>query len=227
MAEDAGAERPFVRCNMISSIDGAVAVGGRSGQLGGAADRRLFRVLRALADVVLVGAGTVRAENYGPVRLDDALRRLRTERGKPAVPPAAVVTRSANLDWSAPFFTAAEHRPIVFVPGDCDEGARRRGEEVADFAVAGAERVDPSLLLQHLHGLGYRSVLLEGGPGLNAELAEAGLLDELCLTLAPRLVAGDGPRVLAGTELPRPRELELRHLLEEDGFLFCRLAVRR
>ncbi len=221
-----GGDRPFVRCNMISSLDGAITVNGRSGMLGGPADRRVFLALRAHADVILVGAGTVRAESYGPARLDDDVRKQRQRRGQSPVPPIAVVTRSGNLDWSSPLFTEAEQRPIVFTTNDCDDGERRRGEKVADFVVAGDTNVDPRRVLDHFHRSGYRSVLLEGGPGLNADVVHAGLLTELCLTLAPRLVAGNGPRVLAGPELLHPLDLGIVHLLEEDGFLFYRLAVR-
>ena len=227
LPSDAASDRPFVRCNMISSLDGAVTVEGRSRLLGGPADRKVFQTLRALADVVLVGAGTVRAEGYGPVRVSPELRAGRQERGQSPVPPIAVVTGAGNLDWSSPFFTQAEARPIVFTSAAIDPRVRRRGEEVADVVVAGDERVDPRSALGHLDALGLRSVLLEGGPGLNAEVAHAGLLDELCLTIAPRMVAGSGPRVLAGPELPTPLDLEPVHLLEEDGFLFSRLAVRR
>jgi riboflavin biosynthesis pyrimidine reductase len=215
----------FVRCNMISTLDGAISLNGRSGILGGPSDRRLFQVLRSLADVVLVGAGTMRAEGYGPVILDEELRQQRKERGQSTVPPIAVVTRSAHLDWSSPFFAAAEARPIVFTTGDLGDEARHRGSNVADFVVAGEVRVDPRLVLDHLQGAGYRSVLLEGGPHLNAEVVLTGLLDELCLTVSPRLAAGTGPRVLAGEELSQPLDLGLIHLLEEDGFFFYRLAV--
>jgi riboflavin biosynthesis pyrimidine reductase len=211
---------------MISTLDGAVAVHGRSGMLGGPGDHRVFQVLRSLADVILVGAGTARDERYGPARLDDTLRHQRRQRGQPPVPPIAVVTRSANLDWSSPFFTEAEARPIVLTTSDYDQATRTRGEKVAEFVVAGHDRVDPRQALAYFHRSGYRSVLLEGGPGLNADVVDAGLLDELCLTLSPRLVAGSGPRVLAGPELPHPLDLDIIHLLEEDGFLFYRLAIR-
>src|SRR5207237_703238 len=97
--------RPFARINMISSLDGAIAVNGRSGLLGGAGDRQVFHVLRSLADVILVGAGTARAERYGPARIDPEIQERRRARGQTAVPPIAVVTRSCHLDWSAPFFT--------------------------------------------------------------------------------------------------------------------------
>lgn len=219
--------RPFVRCNMISSLDGAISVKGRSGMLGGDADRHLFGVLRSLTDVILVGAGTARAEGYGPARLDVDLRRRRQERGQSPVPPIAIVTRSCHLDWSAPFFTEAEARPIVITTADCDQTGRRQAEKVADVYAAGDNQVDLGAALRQLNDARFHSVLLEGGPGLNAQVVAADLLDELCLTLAPRLVAGDGPRVLAGDELPRPLELDTVHLLEADGFLFYRLAVRR
>ncbi|MDE3086607.1 MAG: pyrimidine reductase family protein [Acidobacteriota bacterium] len=223
--DTAGRSRPFVRCNMISTLDGAIAVQGRSGMLGGPADRRVFQVLRAQADVVVVGAGTARAEGYGPARLDPELRRGRTAGGKSPVPPIAVVTGSGDLDWGSPFFAQAEERPIVFSTARGLSSAGAPAAEVAELVEAGEERVDPGRVLAHLQGQGRGSVLLEGGPGLNADFVAAGLLDELCLTLAPRLVAGSGPRVLAGPELPRPLDLDVVGLLEEDGFLFYRLAV--
>jgi riboflavin biosynthesis pyrimidine reductase len=224
--EGVGEHRAFVRCNMISSIDGAISVNGRSGMLGGPADSHLFHVLRSLADVILVGAGTYRAEGYGPVRLSEDVQKARRARGQEAVPPIAVVTRS-DMDWASPFFTEAQVRPIVVTTSDYDRGAMSRGEKVADFVVAGDTRVDPARALEHLHRSGYRSVLLEGGPGLNADIVDAGLLDELCLTVSPRLVAGSGPRVMAGPELAQPLELDMVHLLEEDGLLFYRLTVAR
>jgi riboflavin biosynthesis pyrimidine reductase len=226
VAPDPVRGRPFLRCNMISTLDGAITLSGRSGMLGGPADRRVFTVLRSLADVILVGAGTARAESYGPVLLDDRLRALRTGRGQSPVPPIALVTSSANLDWSAPFFTDAEARPIVFTTAGSDAGGRKRGSEVADVVVAGESAVDLVRAVDHLRSAGYRLVLLEGGPGLNAEVVHEGLLDELCLTVSPLLVAGSGPRVLAGPELPQPLPLRTVHLLEEDGFFFYRLAVR-
>jgi riboflavin biosynthesis pyrimidine reductase len=210
---------------MISTLDGAITIEGRSGLLGGPADRNVFQVLRSVADIILVGAGTARAEGYGPVMLDDQLRARRAARGQSDVPPIAVVTGTGNLDWSAPFFTEADARPVVVTTSACDTGARRRAEAVADVLIAGEERVDPAEALHQLSLAGYRSVLLEGGPGLNADVVHAGLLDELCLTLSPRLVAGDGTRVLAGPELMPPLQLRFVHLLEQDGFLFARLAV--
>ncbi len=219
---------PFVRCTMISSVDGAVTLHGRSGGLGGPADRQVFQVLRSWADVVVVGAGTARAEGYGPVRLDDELRAARIARGQPPVPPIAVVTRSGTLDLGPAFFTGAEARPIVVTPAGAGETAVRRDGRVsalADVLVAGEGSVDLETALGRLAADGRPSVLLEGGPGLNADVVRAGLLDELCLTVSPRLVAGGGARVVAGPELDPPLSVEVVGLLEADGFLFFRLAV--
>ena len=165
--------RPGVRLNMIASVDGAAAIDGRSGALGGPADKGLFAVLRSLADVILVGAGTMRAEGYGPAHLDEQARSRRARWGLPAVPPIAVVTRACRLDWASPFFTLAE-----------------------------------------------------GGPVVAAELAAAGLLDELCLTVSPLLAGGDAHRILDGTALAPPLRLELGQVLEADAYLFLRYRRR-
>ena len=199
--------RPAVRLNMIASLDGATAVAGRAGGLGGRADRDLFLQLRTLADVILVAAGTVRAEGYGPAA---------------GSVPIAVVSRSCRLDWASPFFADATARPIVLTVAGAPEPARARAAEVADVVIAGEHDVDLGRALDALAGRGLRQVLAEGGPTLNGQLAAAGLLDELCLTLSPLLVGGDAKRVLAGPLLPVPRELRLRSACEQDGFLFLR-----
>ncbi|HKY75828.1 MAG TPA: pyrimidine reductase family protein [Acidimicrobiia bacterium] len=197
--------RPAVRLNMIGSVDGATALDGRSGGLGGPADRKVFAALRSLADVVLVAAGTVRAENYGPARL-----------------PIAVVSGSLRLDWDTPFFTDAIERPIVVTSGRAPADAVKQAEAVADVLVAGDSVVDLADVVTQLGERGFAHVLAEGGPTFNGALAAAGLLDELCLTFAPRLVAGDAKRIIAGPALQPPPELLLRSLCEEDGYLFFR-----
>jgi riboflavin biosynthesis pyrimidine reductase len=199
------AGRPAVRLNMISSVDGSTAVGGLSGGLGGPADHRVFSALRALADVVLVAAGTVRAETYGPADL-----------------PIAVVSGSLRLDWDTPFFTAATHRPLVVTHRRAPAADVMRASKVADVVVAGESEVDLARAVEQLGERGFVDVLAEGGPSLNGALAAAGVLDELCLTLAPRLVSGDAKRILTGAALISPPELVLRSLCEEDGYLFLR-----
>jgi riboflavin-specific deaminase-like protein len=224
----AGEGAVFVRCNMVMSLDGSATFRGRSGPLSSPADRRVFAALRSMADVILVGAGTVRAEHYGPVRLDDEVRQRRVGRGQRPVPPVAVVSGSADLDWSSRFFTAAEERPTVFTTSDSQAKAPRSAESAARLVVAGqGGSVDPHVVAEQLHSEGHTNVLLEGGPRLASLFVGAGLIDELCLTVAPRLVGGPGRRILDGAELPQPLEVFVLQLLEEDGSFFYRLALSR
>ena len=214
--------RAAVRLNMVASVDGAISVSGRSGGLGGTGDRRLFLFLRSVADVILVGAGTVRAEGYGPALLANDVQEGRRVAGQSAVPPIAVVSRSCALDWESPFFTAAVARPLVVTVADAPAERRARAAEVAEVVLAGDTDVDLTLALVALGQAGVGSVLAEGGPSLNGQLAAAGLLDELCLTVSPRLVGGAARRILTGPDLAGPPGLDLASVCEEDGFLFLR-----
>jgi riboflavin biosynthesis pyrimidine reductase len=197
--------RPAVRLNMISSVDGATALEGRSGGLGGPADRKVFAALRSLADVVLVAAGTVRTESYGPGPL-----------------PIAVVSGSLRLDLDTPFFTAATHRPIIITGGRAPAGAIEEARAVADVVVAGEVEIDLAEAVAKLGARGFSHVLAEGGPTFNGALTAAGLLDELCLSLAPVLASGDAKRIVVGPPVQPPTELTLQTVCEEDGYLFLR-----
>jgi riboflavin biosynthesis pyrimidine reductase len=161
--------RPAVRLNMIASVDGATAVDGTSGGLGGPADRRVYLALRALADVVLVAAGTVRAEGYGPPALPDELAAARRRAGRGPGPRIAVVTRSLDLDWDADLFVRADPRarPIVLTTSDAPAAGRAPAERVAQVLAAGEGSVDLGGALAALGEGGARSVLAEGGPSLN------------------------------------------------------------
>jgi riboflavin biosynthesis pyrimidine reductase len=214
--------RPAVRANMVASVDGAASADGRSGSLGGPVDKIVFAALRSLADVILVGAGTMRTERYGPARLDEAARRRRSEQGLPPVPPIAVLTASCRLDWQLPFFTQAEQRPLVVTVSSAEEDARGRASEVADVVLAGERQVDMAQTLRALAERGHSNVLAEGGPRVLGQLADDGLLDELCLTLSPTLIAGDAGRIVTGDTLEPMRRLELRDILEADDYLFLR-----
>lgn len=193
---------------MIASTDGAASVKGRSVGLGGASDNAVYAILRSLADVIVVGAGTMRAESYGPAQLDHAARTRREGWGLCPVPAIAVLTRSCRLDWAAPFFTQAQARPLVLTTSGADVTDRDRAAKVAEVIVAGDAAVDLALALHHLADRGVDNVLAEGGPRVSAQLAAAGLLDELCLTLAPLVVAGDATRILNGPELDLPLRLD-------------------
>jgi riboflavin biosynthesis pyrimidine reductase len=186
-------------------VDGATTVAGVSGGLGGPADQALSAVLRSRADVVLVAAGTVRAEGYGPSSV-----------------PVAVVSRSCRLDWESPFFTAPVARPLVVTVAQAPPAALARAAEVAEVIVAGERDADLGAALAALGGRGFQAVLAEGGPTLNGQLAAAGLLGELCLTLSPRLAGGGAKRILDGPPLPGPPTLRLCSVCEQDGFLFLR-----
>lgn len=219
------AGRPGVRLNMVASIDGAISVDGTSGALGGDADRRVFTALRSLADIVLVAAGTVRAEGYGPARMPDDMRAARAARGQSATPRIAVVSRSLDLAWDGPLFRddGPGDRPLVVTCASAPAEGLRRAGEVAEVVVAGDASVDLRTTLEALGARGARSVLAEGGPRLNAALATAGLLDEVCLTLSPRLVGGDAGRILGGPAVSGPAgRMRLRSVCEDDGFLFVR-----
>ncbi|MGH3342175.1 MAG: pyrimidine reductase family protein [Carbonactinosporaceae bacterium] len=217
--------RPWLRANMVASLDGAATSSGRSGELSDTADRRLFRVLRGLADVILVGAATVRKEGYGAAKARPEFAEGRAERGQPPAPRLAVVSRTLDLDFTSSFFTAST-RTTILAPAAAPADRLAAAREVADVIIAGDEVVDVGRAVDALAGPGHERLLCEGGPHLLAQIVAAGRLDELCLTLSPRLTAGDAPRILAGQpEIVPPAQLRLDQLLEQDGFLFARYLL--
>jgi riboflavin biosynthesis pyrimidine reductase len=211
-----------LRVNMVTSADGAAAVAGRVGALSGAADEDVLHLLRALADVVLVGAGTIRAEGYGPDLVPAAEQRRRVDAGESPVPRLAIVSRTLDLDLAAPLFTAARVRPLVVTTSDAPADRRAAAGDVADVVTAGVERVDLPAAVRALADRGLRRVLSEGGPHVLAQLYAADQVDELCLTVSPRVTCGHDVRITAGPPLPHPAGLHLAHVLEQDGFLFLR-----
>lgn len=218
--------RPSVRLNMIVSVDGGTSWNGVSGALGGPADKALFQALRSLTDVVLVASGTMKAEHYGPAVLPPTTQDARRQRGQRGVPPIAVVSRSCQFDWKAPFFTAASERPMVITVSDAHTADRDRAAEVAEVIVAGEHDVDLAHAMHELGARGARTVLAEGGPTLNGDLARARLLDELCVTLSPLLASGDAKRIIAGSTLDELERLRLLSVCGEDDYLFLRYRPR-
>ncbi len=218
--------RPAVRVNMVATADGATAIGGVSAPVSGPPDKAVYRLLRSFADVVLVAAGTVRAEGYRPARIEDRYAPGRVRRGQTPVPAIAVVSRRLDLDWRSALFTEAAERTVVITTSDAEPAALARAREAAEVVTAGAADVDLAAALTALGARGAGHVLCEGGPTLNGALAGAGLIDELCLTISPRLAAGDAKRIVAGPDLTG-YELELRSVLEEDGYLFLRYRGNR
>jgi riboflavin biosynthesis pyrimidine reductase len=210
---------PWLRANMVASADGAATRSGLTEGLGGPADRRLLSVLRALSDVVIVGAATVRAEAYGPVRPREWWGDLRKDR-TPA-PPLAIISRSLDFDFDAPVFAEALTPTIVITCESASVDRVRACEKRAEVITAGGDRVEATAALDALAERGLVRQLTEGGPRLLASFVAARRLDELCLTMSPQLTAGDAARVLNGPAM-EPMPLRLGHVLEDDDFVFLR-----
>jgi riboflavin biosynthesis pyrimidine reductase len=213
----------WLMANMVGGLDGSAAIGGRVGELSTGTDRKLLLLLRALADVVMVGAQTIRQEGYGPVRLPAEQLAARQAAGQQATPALAVVSRSLDLDWSGRAFADAPpgSRTLVITCQAADPERLERAREVADIVIAGDDYVEPALALQQLAELGHHVVLCEGGPTWLGQLVAAGTLDELCLTIAP-LMGGD-PLPLSISPPGAPlAHFQLRHVLRDADTLFLR-----
>lgn len=217
----------WVRANFVTSLDGAATTDGRSGGLGGAGDRTLFGLMRSLADVIVVGAGTVRTENYSGAQLGAAERAGRQHRGQAEVPPIAIVTNSAALDNDLLVFTHTEATPLVLTSHNAAVGARSRlsGQAaVHDCSAGDPDAVDARAMLATLAGLGLTRVLTEGGPSLLGTFIAAGLLDELCLTIAPFVVGGKAKRV-TDSAVEALHRMQRRHVLtDSEGYLYTRYS---
>lgn len=223
-----------IRANMISSVDGAAWVAGRSAGLQVPADNLVFATLRDLADVVLVGAATAATENYGPARAD---ARLRARLGLGPELPVAVVTRSLQVDVSARLFAGS--RPLLITCAGSDPGRRAALAAHADVLVCGDGDIDFALVRRALAERALTRVLCEGGPRLLARVLECGQLDELCLTVSPLAAGAGAGRIVADATAGQvsaapadarpggrpPRPLHLTGLLEDDGALFLRYTV--
>jgi len=240
-------ERPYVALNMVATADGRATLDGRSAPLSSPADRALFHGLRSAVDAVMAGAGTIRTERYGPIVPDPERRRLRAERGLAERPLACVVSASlAGLTPELALLADADSRVIVLTPSPRTLPAVAAGVDYVRTRAADGS-LDLSAALAELHDrLHVRTLLCEGGPHLSAQLLSAGLIDELFLSISPLLAGGDdGPltgaelaerqrtpgdrsplRILAGTALPSPMQLQLRSALEHDSHLFLRYLVR-
>ena len=207
---------------MVASIDGATAVDGASGGLGGAADHAVFPAIRGVPDMIVAAAGTVRAEGYGAPKPSDRIRAMRRDRGQALVPRLAVVTRSIGLDLSSSLFAEAELPPLVITTETADparlDAVRAAGGEIV---AAGTVEVDLAAVFGMLRRSGTGIVLVEGGPSLNGQLVAADLIDEVCITVAPKLVGGDAARLAHGGPAV-VSSFELAHVLELEGELCCR-----
>ncbi|WP_411699409.1 pyrimidine reductase family protein [Conyzicola sp.] len=226
IADLAAPPGPWLRVNFVSSVDGAATTAGVSGEavsggLGDAADKRLFELLRRVSDVVMVGAGTVRAEGYGALRVSDDSARWRQKRGLAAHPVFAIVSGSLDLDASSTIFSDAPVPPVIITTARASAERLARFDGLADVIVAGTDALDVRLALAGLHERGLLHVLNEGGPSLFGSLIAADAVDELCLTLAARLEAGDAPRIAHGP-VEAPANLALTRVLKHESTLLLR-----
>ncbi|OIH99466.1 MULTISPECIES: pyrimidine reductase family protein [unclassified Curtobacterium] len=218
----------WLRVNFVATLDGSATAAGRTGALGGADDLRVFDLLRRVADVVLVAAGTVRDEGYGPMVLHDADVAWRRARGLSDHPVFAIVTNSASLDASSRVFTEAPVRPVVLTSASGAASSSGRAlAEVADVVACGAPSVDVAAVLGALAARGLGSIHCEGGPSFLGALVAADAVDELTLTIDPSLEGGAGPRIATGSS-PELRRMRPAHvLLGEGGVLLTRWVRAR
>ena len=224
ISDRAPTDRPYTLANFVSTVDGRATFGGRSGPLGDDGDRAMFHGLREQVDAVLAGTRTMKTESYGRIIGKPERRERRVQRGAAPEPLATIVSRSGHVPTDIPLFAEPEARIVVFTPRKIDTaGCEANVEQV---------RLDPAELtlttaLQRLHAdFGVRTLLCEGGPTVFNALLHEHLVDELFLTVAPKLAGGGtGPTISSGAELPEPRPLQLTWLLERHESLYLRYQL--
>jgi riboflavin-specific deaminase-like protein len=218
-------DRPYLAANFASTADGRIAIGGRSGPIGNEADRELFHELRAQVDAVMVGAGTVRTERYGRIVRRPELRERRVAEGLAADPLAVIVSARLRLPLDLPLLQDPDSTVVILTANEDELPATPARVEYLRGPAAVELELRP--LLQRLRDeYGVRSILCEGGPSLNESLVRERLVDELFLSLAPKLAGGPPLTILTADPLPAPIAGELVSLLEHDGHLFGRYRLQ-
>lgn len=220
--------RPWVMANMVASADGAISIDGVSGGLGGEGDALVFRAIRASCDWIVAAAGTVRAERYR-LPTPNATAPSRVAAGRAAAPRLAVVTESVELPSDLPLL-AERHddtpKALIITGANPPSTAVERIGDRAEWCHLSTERPTPPDIIDALNQRGADVVLLEGGPNFNGQMVDAGLVDELCLSISPHLVGGSSTRIVAGSTTAIPADLTLERVLEHDGALFVRYTRR-
>jgi riboflavin-specific deaminase-like protein len=233
---DVPADRPYLALNMVATGDGRITIGGRSGPIGGEADRELLHELRANVDAVMAGAATVNTERYGRLVRDEDRRQRRAEAGLEPDPLALIVSARLSLSPDVPLLQDPDSRVVIVTESEDElDGCRARIEylrpdEVHATADDLEERVSMLALapmLRQLRADGVRTVMCEGGSMLNSALLREGLVDELFLALAPKLAAGTGPTIVSGPPFDPPLEMGLVSAHEAGGDLFLRFRLAR
>ena len=224
LAARAGAERPYTVVNFVASVDGRATFRGRSGPLGDDGDKELFLALRREADAVLVGTGTLRVERYGRMLKDPEARERRQRRGLAPEPLACIVTRTGHVPFDIPLFAEPEARVVIFTATALDASAAAADVEVVTLDPG--ELTFATALHRLRNDYEIRALLCEGGPSVFGALLHERVVDELFLTVAPKLAGGGmNPSPTSGPELPQPVPMTLQSVLERDGSLFLRYAI--
>ena len=219
MADSRQADRrPWVMMNMISSIDGGTSVAGKSSELGDEDDKTMFQALRAVPDVILVGARTVAAENYQPVTLDAERRAMRSEMGLAEVPTLAIVTGRLSIDPESRVLGDPDHKPLLITSTQADPSKLVLIGDSADVAIL--PDLEPQTILDHLGAA--RVVLLEGGPTLNGHFVVADLVDEVNLSVSPVLLSGESPRIAWGGAAVPAHQMRRDRVVFGDRLMFVR-----
>jgi riboflavin biosynthesis pyrimidine reductase len=212
----------WVRAMMVETLDGAAAgADGLSGSISSPVDQRVFNTVRRHADVVLIGAGTMRAEQYTPMRAKDADAEARTAAGQLPAPVIAVVSRSLELPWNLPVWSESTERPLVITGSSADPGALAEAEAHAE--IVALDQLVPEAIIEVLGDRDLGRILCEGGPRLLRDLTAAGLVDEADITISP-LIAGTGKSPETGV-LPVAARFGLAHVLTDDDHLMVRYVV--
>lgn len=218
--------RPWVYVNMVSSIDGATALDGVSGALGGPGDRLVFSALRAQADVIVAGAETIRAEQYRPPQTDPGIQKQRLARGQSAKPLIVVVSGSASLTPDMRLFDDPSYVPLLVTGTQAAPERLEALEAKMRIIQQPNPKVDLGMMLDLLGSEGHQRCLVEGGPSLNGQFVSQGLVDEWNMTLSPILASGDSSRPAHGPATKDGQRLDLVRLWHADGHLFGRWVRR-
>ncbi|WP_341718023.1 pyrimidine reductase family protein [Micromonospora sp. FIMYZ51] len=214
---------PYVRTNLVTSINGITTVDGLSGGLSSPDDLTLFKLLRGLADVILVGAATARMEDYRGARIPKAVQKVRRERGQQPVPPIAVVTARADIDPESRLLKDTSVPPLIFTTDAAPpEHLDRLAAAGAKITISGRESADPRRVLQALADSDLNRVLCEGGPNMLGQLIAEDAIDEYCITVSTRLVGGS-TGLTAGPETP-PHKMNLDSIIRGDEGLFFKYS---
>ena len=223
--------KPWILINMVNSIDGSISFDGRAGGLSGPSDKRVYQIIRSLADIILVGAGTIRAESYRAPRTPERnIAEIRKLRGQDQRPRLAVVSGQLNLDPKIGMFSESlneDKPPIIYTTKNASQKRKDSLSSYAEIIEFENETISIEEILADLSKRNTKIVVCEGGPNLNSHLLAAGVIDEYCLTISPCTVGGNDPTTLIEQVVDKPTKLHLDRIMMEDDFLFCRYLTQK